>query len=281
MHTTKAKEGGRMKYRRLTTAAIAVPKQDSTKPFQTSSILPFGTVIGLMSKNQPSPITVKQNELTIKWKTMSGKEQIGWVAIDTLMDDRMTKKELSRGSGELRVSAWDVVRKHIASAPGWTVRKWVCVFAETNLPLLHAVIRELGGKVPKTDDQFAAISRVVKLATGKEITMKEVEEVQETAKKKGKKSSKKGSSTKVSSKKEKKSSKKSKSSKKNGAGRVSEFAGKRIIRLQKENPRREGSQGWKSWSVIKKGMTYEEFLKAGGSRGSLAKEVKNKRVKMK
>ena len=271
-----------MKYRRLLAPTIVVPKQEPGHTFWQSQALPEFSVVGVQSNNQPSPITGKKNELTVKWKDVSGKEIFGWIAKNTPMDDKMSKKELSRGVGDLRVSAWDTVRKRISSAPGWTAKSWICRFADTNLPLLHAVIRELGGKVPKTDDIFAATSRAIKLITGQEITMKEVEEVRaKNAPKKSKKNKKAAAAEKTSTKKEKgKSSKKSKSSKRNGAGRVSEFAGKTIVRLQKENPRREGSQGWKSWSVIKKGMTYEEFIKAGGSRGSLAKEIKNKRIKL-
>ena len=272
-----------MKYRRLLAPAIVVPKQEPGRPFWGSQALPEGSVVGLMKKNIPSPVTGKANEITVRWKDVAGRETLGWLAKNTPMDDKMSKKELVRGSGEIRMTGWDTVRERMMTyAPGWTAKKWVCAFAETHLPLLHAVIRELGGKVPKTDDQFAAISRSLKLITGEDITMKEAEETKKSTNLKSKKN-KKGSAKKSSTK-EKTSTKSKKAGKKEksaGPGRTSEFAGKRIFRVSKENPRREGSQGWKSWNVIKKGMTYEDFIKAGGSRGSLAKEVKNKRVKLK
>lgn len=52
-------------------------------------------------------------------------------------------------------------------------------------------------------------------------------------------------------------------------------AGKKIYRLTKENPRREGSIGWKSWNLITDGMTYEEYLKAGGRAGDCAWDVEH------
>ena len=76
--------------------------------------------------------------------------------------------------------------------------------------------------------------------------------------------------------KSKKGSKKSKGS----TGRPSAFSGKRITRLVKENPRRKGSAGFKSFSIIKSGMSYEQFLAAGGRRQDLAYDVAHKHVKV-
>lgn len=59
-------------------------------------------------------------------------------------------------------------------------------------------------------------------------------------------------------------------------GRVSEFAGKKLIANVEgnENPRREGSYGHTSMQIIidagKKGIVYEDFLAAGGRRTDLA-----------
>lgn len=64
-------------------------------------------------------------------------------------------------------------------------------------------------------------------------------------------------------------------------GRPSEFAGKVITRLVKENPRREGTFGYKSFALIKDGMTYEDYLAKGGRREDLAWDVERKYVAVK
>lgn len=271
-----------MKYKRILVPAIVIPKQEEGRPYWQGQALPEFSVVGVMKNNQPSPITKRKNEILVRWKDVAGRETLGWLAKNTPMDDKMSKKELSRGIGEIRLGAWDAVRSRISAHPTWTAKKWLCAFADTNLALLHAVIRELGGKVPKSDDPFLAIRQSLKLITGEDITMKEAAESKKNTKltkKNGKKSTKK------SNKKEKKTGKK-KSSKKAArrAGRTSGFAGMRIVRVGqwiKENPRREGSTGYESWNKIKKGMTYEEFIKAGGNPGSLRVEVAKGRVKMK
>jgi hypothetical protein len=58
-----------------------------------------------------------------------------------------------------------------------------------------------------------------------------------------------------------------------GAGRPSMFAGKVIRKIATENPRRENSLGWKSWNLLKSGMTYEKYIEAGGRRTDLAWDI--------
>ena len=55
-------------------------------------------------------------------------------------------------------------------------------------------------------------------------------------------------------------------------GRVSEFAGKTIHSKVDENPRREGTQGFASFKIVlaTPGLTYEDYLAAGGRRQDLA-----------
>lgn len=271
-----------MRYRRLIAPVVVVPKQEEGRPYWQGQILTEGSVVAVMKKNLPSAVTGKPNEITIRWKDAAGRESLGWIAKDSPMDNQVPKKTLSRGAGDIRVTGWDTVRYRTSVHPGWDIKKWVCTFAEQNIPLLHAVIRELGGKVPKSDDPFEAIKRVVKLTTGEDITMAQAEKTREKSKSTKKSSKKEARSAKKSTSTRKTGSKKTRGSKNaNGAGRTSAFAGMRIVRLQKENPRREGSEGYNSWNVIKKGMTYEDFIKAGGSAGSLRKEVANGRIKMK
>lgn len=58
-------------------------------------------------------------------------------------------------------------------------------------------------------------------------------------------------------------------------GRVSKYAGKKIHRLVKENPRREGSHGHKSFEVIpaKGGISYEDYIAGGGRSNDLAYDI--------
>ena len=60
----------------------------------------------------------------------------------------------------------------------------------------------------------------------------------------------------------------------------SKFSGKKITKLVKDNPRRKGTHGFKSFSLIKSGMTYEDYLKAGGRRNDLAWDIAHKFVKV-
>lgn len=78
----------------------------------------------------------------------------------------------------------------------------------------------------------------------------------------------------------KKTTKKAAAEKKGTGGRTSEFAGKKITKLAKENPRREGTHGHKSFSLIKTGMTYEQYISAGGRRQDLASDVAKGHLKV-
>ena len=62
--------------------------------------------------------------------------------------------------------------------------------------------------------------------------------------------------------------------------RPSQFSGRKLTKLAKDNPRQKGTWGWKSWNLIKNGMTYEDYLKAGGRRNDLAWDVARKRIKV-
>jgi len=63
-------------------------------------------------------------------------------------------------------------------------------------------------------------------------------------------------------------------------GRKSAFSGKKIFKLAKENPRRNGSIGFKSFALIKNGMSYEQYIAAGGRRQDLAFDLEAKHVKL-
>ena len=64
-------------------------------------------------------------------------------------------------------------------------------------------------------------------------------------------------------------------------GPRSDNAGKKIYRLVKENPRREGSIGHHSFSLIRDGMPYEEYIELGGRAGDIKWDVEHSFVELK
>lgn len=65
-------------------------------------------------------------------------------------------------------------------------------------------------------------------------------------------------------------------------GRASSFVGKKIyIKTEgKENPRRQGTAGYKSFSKISNGITFEEYIAAGGRPQDLAWDIKKGNVEL-
>jgi hypothetical protein len=70
--------------------------------------------------------------------------------------------------------------------------------------------------------------------------------------------------------------------KKGNGGNKRKFAiaDKRIYKLVKDNPRREGTEGYKSWEKIKNGMTYDDYLNAGGRNRDLRHDILAKRIEL-
>lgn len=64
------------------------------------------------------------------------------------------------------------------------------------------------------------------------------------------------------------------------AGR-SKYAGQRIFATAETNPRREGTWGWRSMNIIlaNPGITYEDFIAAGGRRQDLAWDADREHVR--
>lgn len=81
----------------------------------------------------------------------------------------------------------------------------------------------------------------------------------------------------------KKATKKATKKTANGArrGRISKFSGKTLTKLIDKNPRREGTAGHKSWSVIRNGMLYDDYIKAGGRRQDLVWDISHKWIVVK
>lgn len=64
-------------------------------------------------------------------------------------------------------------------------------------------------------------------------------------------------------------------------GRRAKYVGHTIHRLKEENPRRVGTIGHHSWSLIEDGMLYEDYIKAGGRSQDLAWDIGKGHVEMK
>lgn len=64
-------------------------------------------------------------------------------------------------------------------------------------------------------------------------------------------------------------------------GPRSDNAGKKIYRLVKGNPRREGSIGYASFALIRDGMTYEEYIEAGGRAGDVKWDLEHGFIELK
>lgn len=271
-----------MKYMRLLAPSVVIPQQPASGvAWWGSQHLGEGSVVGVMKNRETSPITRNADEVYVKWLDAADRECFGWLAERTPMDRKVNTKALVRvpiSTGD-RVTAWDQLRYAIGRDDGWDTRTWIGKFGVSQLPLLHAVIRELGGRVPRSDDPIEAVRIVLRLIFKQEITMAKATEITETATrksstKKGKKGSAKKSATKQAS------SKKQTSTNEGGPGRVSQFAGKTIVRLVKGNPRREDTHGYNSWNLLKKGMTYEQYIAAGGRRVDLAWDLMKGNVKL-
>lgn len=64
-------------------------------------------------------------------------------------------------------------------------------------------------------------------------------------------------------------------------GRKSSHAGKKIFKISKENPRREGSHGFLNWAIYRDGMTYEEFIMAKGGANHLNYDLEKGYIELK
>ena len=56
-------------------------------------------------------------------------------------------------------------------------------------------------------------------------------------------------------------------------GKISQFAGKTLVKTTNENPHRATSKGVVSWEALTDGIIYEDFLKAGGRSADLSRYV--------
>jgi ribosomal protein L12E/L44/L45/RPP1/RPP2 len=64
------------------------------------------------------------------------------------------------------------------------------------------------------------------------------------------------------------------------SGPVSRMNGKKLYKLVTDNPRRPGTHGHRSFSLIKDGMSYEAYKSAGGRNNDLAWDIDHKFVEL-
>ena len=58
-------------------------------------------------------------------------------------------------------------------------------------------------------------------------------------------------------------------------------AGKKIYKLVKENPRREGTCGWHSFNLVKNGIAYEDYIELGGRNQDLQWDIDHQFLELK
>lgn len=272
-----------MKWMRVREPVVVVPRQEpGLRLRMIPQILSRGTIVGVMKKRLPSVVTGRTDEIYVKWLDARGSVRMGWLPKIALLTRSTMSLLHVAGNREDMPTSWDLLRLRMFMQEGWPIDKWLEKFGSLNVPLLHAVIRELGGKVPRSDDPRLATRLVLNLIKPKRNTTMsknraEIEEQDEdetpTPRKTSKsKTAKKGAAKKSASKKAVK--------REGGPGRTSMYSGKRIVKLVKDNPRREDTHGYNSWELLRKGMTYEQYIEAGGRRVDLAWDILKGNVKL-
>jgi hypothetical protein len=185
-------------YRRLLAAAVVAPMPEDwmqAQPWQ-AQVLGAGSIVELL-KAEPSPITAKANELFVRWIDHAGREVKGWLAYATPIN--VGGRGLTFvGREDLKIGSWDELRERIFNS-GLTAKQYIALNSteQEQLTQLQAVIRELGGRIKNSDDDGTIITRAIRLTTGEDITMDDVQEERASAapaaaKKSGKKGGKKG-----------------------------------------------------------------------------------------
>lgn len=70
------------------------------------------------------------------------------------------------------------------------------------------------------------------------------------------------------------------STKSNGSSRKFALTNHTLHKLVKENPRREGTFGYKSWEKIRNGMTYQDAVEAGARNKDIRHDINMKRLEL-
>jgi hypothetical protein len=162
----------------LAVAAVLPRKQEWSIKY-----LGPGAIVGVLRDGEDeisrvSPVTGTKGEYYVRWVDGFGEEQTGWLACNTPMKPVRSEALVyvyggETGANSERVSPWDRLRA-ILRSEGWTVYEWCSKMKPTDRQLARAVIRELGGSVPKTTDN-ALLQQVLLRVTQAVPTPQEVQ----------------------------------------------------------------------------------------------------------
>lgn len=142
--------------------------------------------------------------------------------------------------------------------------------------------------VKKFDNKEAGHERTVQLLNDKFGSLaspddqpEEQETAQDSPAEPGKSTKRKTKESTMATKKAAKKAVKKAAKKTNGAGRKPRIdTSKKLKKLVDKNPRREGTHGYKSFSLISNGMTVEKYLEKGGRMNDLNWDIKHKYVEL-
>lgn len=173
--------------KQLCQAALVVP--DDTLAWFPQALGP-GSVVDVVATpaDFKSPLGLR-GEILVDWVDIDGRKNAGWLArTTTFMTTTKKLTELRNDRSELTLHAYDMLREKFAhqrrkvKAP-WTPLLWFSTFGEQYTEtLLPAVIRELGGTLPRDATSHEIIVRTAaRLITDrKEISMSEIKEAGES-----------------------------------------------------------------------------------------------------
>jgi hypothetical protein len=317
--------------RTLHAALVVIPEPEKGRPFWGAQMLGPNSVVELAGTGI-SPLTGDRTEIRVRWRDHAGRVTFGYLArtadkwLSPYVDKGVTAPRFVSAL-QAPLSAWDRVRHAGGQTEGWRIGQWLATFpSPSRVPLFHAAIRELGGKVPASSEPVLAAKLLSRLtnpshvaATNEDTTMASTKTSKSTKSTKSTKAATPAKSTKAAkpakasaeeapalealTAEPTKPAKASKTAKvpatkadegkapaktKRTAtaeptaqpGRVSQFAGKVIVKLVDSNPRREGTNGYHSFSLIRKNMTYEQFIAAGGRRQDLVWDINKGNAKL-
>lgn len=236
-------------YSKLKHATLVV--RPDTSPVNRSYLLGAGSIVARAHSPErgvvlPAHPLKKTEDLYIRYADAGGVQHMGWVSPKTVFVKTVetTARTVSRQDDKSPVMVWD--RKRSAT-----------LVAQSRSTASVAPVQRAGRfAVPDVTEKEAMLAKTKKTA---------------------KKGSTKTTAEAVSTKTKKSASPKSEKS----GGRYATFTGKKIIRLVKENPRREGSFAFKNWKKIRGGMTFEQYLEAGGDFTTLKTDIVRGYVKLK
>lgn len=255
-----------------------------------------GSIVRLMNqatlyRDWVSPITRRADELLVQYGK-PGKAKLGWISQrePSWLKPSKGPTFLVTTRAEDEMIAWEQIRLKIArmrkahpDRPTNWIAPWLVEHGPKHQPLLREVTRYFGGKSIKNEPFSERCTRLFSLILKVELTEANVATTKKSSKKTKTTKKQKTEQTEKPTKRNKKqkADKKAKKSAAKNGDRITKDHNEYVIkRLIKENPRRAGSAKAKVWDKLKKGMTVEEFISKGGSRGAVRLYVQNGWVKL-